>query len=135
MARIVAMTVVVVLAALPAGAMGAAGELTPQPAPTQPLFQNEVQEAPAPAPTPEPELPASAAESRIGPGELALIVLAVALLIGGIWFAISRDARRVTRGRTPQAAGGGGGSPTRAAHRSRKLSSAERRRRKRGKSR
>jgi hypothetical protein len=142
MARIVATMVVVALAAMPAGALGATGAgLTPQPAaPEQPLLQNQVQEAPAPAPAPAPG-PPSAAESRIGPAELLLVGLAVAALIGGIWFAISRDARRATAGRLrTQAAGGdaglgGGGSATRAARRSRKLSAAERRRRKRGRAR
>jgi hypothetical protein len=141
MARIVAMMVVVALAAMPAGALGATGELTPQPAPEQPLLQNRVQEAPAPAPAPAPEVPPSETESRIGPGELLLVGLAIALLIGGVWYAIARDARRATAGRirTQTAAGGdglgGGGSATRAARRSRKLSSAERRRRKRGRAR
>ncbi len=134
MARIAVLMVVAALAAMPAAALGATGDLTPPAAPSQPLLQNQVQEAPAPAPA---DLPESPSEGRIGPGELLLVVLAVVVLIGGIWFAISRDARRATRGRTPQPAGsaglGGGGSATRAARRSRKLSSAERRRRKHGK--
>ncbi len=140
MARIVAMIVVVAFAAMPAGALGATGGgLTPQPAP-QPLLQNQVEEAPAPAPA--SEAPPTTSEGRIGPGELLLIGLAVVLLLGGIWFAITRDMRRVTGGgsRTQPAGGGGaglgaGGSTTRARHRSRRLSAAERRRRKRGKAR
>jgi hypothetical protein len=139
MARFVAMMVVAALAAMPAGALAGTGEgLTPQPAPEQPLLQDQVQEAPPPAPAPAPERPPSAAESRIGPGELLLIALAVGVLLGGIWYAISRDARRATAGRirTQPAGGddglGAGRSATRAARRSRKLSAAERRRRKRG---
>ncbi|HMJ03320.1 MAG TPA: hypothetical protein VK506_10290 [Conexibacter sp.] len=140
MARIVAMMVVVALAAMPAGALGATGGgLTPQPAPEQPLLQPPPQEeAPAPAPV---EGPPSEAESRIGPATLLLVGLGIVALIGGIWFAIARDARRMTGGRVrTQAAGGdsglgAGGSTTRAARRSRKLSSAERRRRRRGRAR
>jgi Tfp pilus assembly protein FimV len=141
MARIVAMMVVVALAAMPAGALAGTGEaLTPQVAPEQPLLQNQAQEAPQPAPAPAPALPPSEAESRIGPGELVLVALVIVVLLGGIWYAISRDARRATRGRVhPQPVAGeglgAGGSATRAARRTRKLSAAERRRRKRGRAR
>ena len=138
MARIVAMIVVVALAAMPAGALGAAGEglEAPVPAQEQPLLQNQVQEAPAPEPEPV-EAPPSASESRIGPRTLLLVAAAVAALIGGIWFVIARDARRATAGRlrTQTAGGDGGGNATRASRRSRKLSASERRRRKRGRAR
>jgi hypothetical protein len=133
MARIVATMVVVALAATPAGALGAT-ELTPEPAPQQPLLQNPVQEAPEPEPAPAPS---STTESRIGPGTLLIVGGAILALIGGIWFVIARDAKRATAGRlrTQTAGGETGGNPTRAGHRSRRLSSAERRRRKRGRAR
>jgi hypothetical protein len=75
----------------------------------------------------------------VGGGQLALIALAIVGLIGGIWFVIARDARRVTAGRMPSPDGevgaGRGGSATRAARRGRRLSADERKRRKRGRAR
>jgi hypothetical protein len=124
MARIVAIMVVAVLAAMPAAAAAA-------PAPQQ---QSPVQQQPVPAPAPQP-VPGPES-TTFGPGTLLLIGLVIAALIGGIWFVIARDARRATAGRGHAQPGGDAGrSATRSARRSRKPSAAERQRRKRGRAR
>jgi hypothetical protein len=138
MARIVVLIVVGVLAAAPAAGVAAA----PPPDPTQSPFQqappqNQIEEQPgetqAPAPAPAPQQ-TQLDDGSIGGTELLLIGVGIVALIGGIWFVIARDAKRVTAGRVPAADGGGlgGRSATRASRRSRRLSAAERRRRKRG---
>lgn len=138
MVRIVALLVVLTLAAVPAAALAAAPV---QPgSQEQPLLQNQAAPVPqdqAPAPTPAPTRD-QADDGSIGSGQMLLIGLGIAALIGGIWVVIARDARRATAGRRhAHAAGvdsgaGRGGSATRSARRTRKLSAAERQRRKRG---
>jgi hypothetical protein len=141
MSRIAAIAVVAALVAMPAAALAA----QPQ---ENPFLPEQEQPAPAPeappvVPTPAPApAPVETGPTPISRASLALIVLGVAALIGVIWIAIARDARRATAGRVrvrtrdadpfavPQ-----GGSATRAAPRSRKLSAAERKRRKRGRAR
>ncbi|MBS1869633.1 MAG: hypothetical protein JSS99_08220 [Actinobacteria bacterium] len=137
MARIVALIVVAVLAATPAAALAASGG--------QGLLQNTApQQAPPPAqttPAPTQTAPTQVEvnSGSIGARETLLIAIGIVVLIGGIWVAISRDAKRVTAGRLPardgEASTGRGGSATRASRRSRKLSADERRRRKRGRAR
>jgi len=131
MARIVALMAVAVLAATPAAALAAGGARSL-------LQDNAAQQQPAPAPvqtTPVPQ-PTRVESGSIGARETLLIALGVVALIGGIWFAIARDARRATAGRLPSQAdapgSGRGGSATRAARRGRRLSAEERRRRRRG---
>jgi hypothetical protein len=133
MARIVAILVVAALAVLPATAPAASSGAAQQ---SQQLLQDTAtQQQPAPAPT-TPAQQTEANSGSISRGELLLVVLGIAALIGGIWFVIARDARRVTGGRTRTADGAlareRGGSPTRAGRRSRRLSAEERKRRKRG---
>jgi hypothetical protein len=141
MARIAAIVVLAVLAAMPAAASaapsGSGGGLqqqapaqpAPAPAPEQSLLQTPEQEAPAPAPEPV----TTTDSGTIDRADLLLIVLVIAALMAGIWYVIARDARRATAGRVrTEPAGGVGGSATRAGRRSRKLSADERRRRKRG---
>jgi hypothetical protein len=132
MARIVALMAAALLAAAPAATSVAAA---PPPEPQQSPFQqaprqNQVGEQPT------TQAPASAQtqadDGSIGAGQGLLIGAGIVALIGGIWFVIARDARRVTAGRVPSADGSPGGSATRASRRSRRLSAAERRRRKRG---
>jgi hypothetical protein len=145
MVRIVALVAVVALAAMPAAALAAPGDSQQAPAPAvqeQPLLQNPVQEAPPAATTPAPApVQQTEADGTIGRGQLVVIALVIVGLIGGIWFAIARDARKATAGRThahaagSEDAAGRGGSATRAARRSRKPSAAERQRRKRGRAR
>lgn len=139
MARIVVIVVAVALAALPAAVSAApgGGGAAQQQAPA--AQQQLLQDAPAQeAPTPVQQAPqqTEADSGSIGTTDLLLIALGIAALIGGIWFVIARDARRVTAGRVRTADGeigaGRGGSATRAARRSRKPSTAERKRRKRG---
>jgi len=139
MVRIVALMAVAALAATPAAALAAAPAATP----AQSLLGTPPQQQ-APAPAQEPaqqQAPAQQPQTTTERGSLSgaqvlLIALAVVALIGGIWFAIARDARRATAGRVRAAdaelLGGRGGSATRAARRSRKLSAAEKQRRKRG---
>jgi len=134
MARIIALLVIMVLAAAPAAAVAAA-----PPDPTQSPFQqtapqNQIEEQPgetqAPAPAPQQT---QLDDGTIGGKEALLIGAGIVALIGGIWFVIARDARRVTAGRVPAADGGSfGRSATRASRRGRRLSAAERKRRKRG---
>lgn len=132
MARIVAIAVLALLAAAPAAALAVA-----PPDPTESPFQqtprqNEVGEQPAE----QAPVQTQVDDGSIGGREALLIAVGVVALIGGIWFVISRDAKRATAGLarpSEQAPGGGrGGSSTRAARRSRRLSASERRRRKRG---
>ena len=137
MARIVALVVVAVLAAAPAAGVAAIPPPEPQQSPFQQTpapTQNAVGEQPlpaAPAPTQQ-----TVDNGSLDGRETLLIAVGVVALIGGIWFVISRDAKRVTAGRLPSRddplAAGRGGSATRAARRSRRLSTEERRRRKRG---
>lgn len=141
MARIVAIVVLAALAATPAAALAKGGPPEPQQSPFQQApaqSQNQVGEQPEPTPAPAPTTQTTVDDGSLSARETLLIGLGIAALIGGIWFVISRDARRATGGRV-RAAGapsdGRGGSATRAAHRSRKLSAEERRRRKRGRAR
>jgi len=102
-----------------------------------PLLQDTAAQQQAPAPVQQaPTTQTEVDDGSLGGGELALVGLGIAVLIGAIWLVISRDARRVTAGRVRTADGepgeGRGGSATRAARRSRRLSATERRRRKRG---
>jgi hypothetical protein len=132
MARIVALLVVALIAAAPAGALAAApSDPTQSPfqqAPAQ--TQNQVGEPPAQTQAPQQT---SADDGSISGWDGLLIGAGIVILIGGIWVVIARDAKRATGGRVPAADSGlGGGSATRASRRSRRLSAAERRRRKRG---
>jgi hypothetical protein len=131
MARIVALMVVAVLAAAPAAGVAAPPDPTQSPFQQAPP-QNQIGEQPvetrAPSPPPQTQLD----DGSIGGTEALLIGVGIVALIGGIWFVIARDAKRVTAGRVPAADGGLGRSATRASRRSRKLSAEERRRRKRG---
>lgn len=142
MARIVALLIVGVLAAMPAAALAANGPPEPQQSPFQQTpaqSQNQVGEQQAPVQTPAPAAQTEAGSGSIGTGEGLLIALGIAALIGGIWFAIARDARRATGGhlRTADSAvsDGRSGSATRASRRTRRLSADERKRRKRGRAR
>ncbi|MGN6189057.1 MAG: hypothetical protein ACTHOE_09170, partial [Conexibacter sp.] len=92
--------------------------------------QNQVGEAPAQTQAPQPQTQAD--NGSLGGAEVLLVAIGVVALIGGIWFVIARDAKRVTAGRVPSADGGLGRGATRASRRGRRLSAAERRRRKRG---
>jgi hypothetical protein len=141
MARIAVLLVVALLAASPAAGLAATAPAEPQQSPFQQPpgpTQNQVGEQPLPAQTPVSQQ-TRVSNGSIGARETALIALGIVALIGGIWFVISRDAKRVTAGRLPSADGalgeGRGGSATRAARRTRRLSSEERRRRKRGRAR
>ena len=127
MARIVALMAVAVLAATPAAALAAGGARS--------LLQDTAtqhQPAPAPVQTTPAQQPTRVESGSIGARETLLIALGVVALIGGIWFAIARDARRATAGRLPSQADARGGSATRAARRGRRLSAEERKRRRRG---
>ena len=136
MVRIVTLSLLVALAAMPAAALGAApaqqqSPLQQQaPAPTQ--DQVGAQTTPAPAQTSQTEADSGSLSTRDG----ILIAVGIVALIGGIWFVIARDAKRATAGHiraTDSALGEGrGGSATRSSRRSRRLSSAERKRHKRG---
>ncbi|MDW5594602.1 hypothetical protein VSS74_09655 [Conexibacter stalactiti] len=134
--------VVVALAAMPAAALA-------QENPFVPPLQQQAPSQPAPS-TPPPPAPVEDRDDDDGFGGAAVAVvgLIVIALIGGIWFAISRDARRhapdrrrVHTARTePDAAelatpGSRGRHHTRSAPRSRKPSRQEQKRRKRGKAR
>jgi hypothetical protein len=137
MVRIVALLVLASCAAMPATALGAAPAQQQAPfqqAPAQ--SQNQVGEQPTPTPVPAPTSQTEANSGSIGASETLLIVAGIAVLIGGIWFVIARDAKRVTAGRVRTADSslgeGRGGSATRAGRRSRRLSADERKRRKRG---
>jgi len=131
MARIVALMAVAVLAAAPAAALAAAGPPEPQASPFQQApAQNQVGEQPT-EPQPAPRTQTQADNGSISAGEGLLIGAGLVVLIGAIWLAIARDARRVTAGRLPADAPIGR-SATRPARRSRRLSASERRRRKRG---
>jgi hypothetical protein len=127
MARIVAILVVAALAAIPAAAPAAD---------PQPLLQDTPAQQQAPVPQQAPTTQTTVDDGSLSSRELALVGLGIVVLIGAIWFVISRDARRFTAGRVRTADGepgaGRGGSATRAARRSRRLSAEERRRRKRG---
>lgn len=134
MARIVALLVIALFAAAPAAALAAQ-----PPDPTQSPFQqtppqNQIEEQPGEtqAPAPAPQQQTQFDDGSIGGNELLLIGAGIIALIGGIWFVIARDAKRVTAGRVPAADGGFSRSATRASRRSRRLSAAERKRRKRG---
>lgn len=136
MARIAAIVVAAALAATPAAAVAAqSNPFLPQEAPQE--APSTPQQAPPPAPVQQTDTDAS-----LGGATVFAIALGIAGLLGGIWYVISRDARRATAGRTrmrtasddPLAAPQGR-SPTRAAPRSRKISAAERKRRKRGRAR
>ena len=133
MPRIVALLVLAVLAAAPA--VGSAATTTD---PTQSPFQQQTPASPqnqvgeAPTQTQAPPQQTSADNGSISGREGLLVGAGIVALIGGIWFVIARDAKRVTGGRVPAADSGLGGSATRASRRSRRLSAAERRRRKRG---
>jgi hypothetical protein len=130
MARIVAIVVAVMLAATPAAALAAD--------PPALLQDTATQQAPVPVQQ-TPTTQTTVDDGSIGTGELLLIGLGIAVLFGGIWFVISRDARRATAGRIRTVDGGmgegRGGNATRAGHRTRRLSAAERKRRKRGRAR
>lgn len=136
MARIVAMMVVAALAAMPAAAFGGTAEPGLRPAPDPSLLQNQIGEAAAQQPA--PAAPTRTDDGVFGTGELALVGVAVVALMGGVWLAIARDARRAAARRRAQPAGGdprlSRRSPTRA-RRARRLSAAERRRRKRSRAR
>jgi Ni/Co efflux regulator RcnB len=141
MARIVAIVVVAALAAAPAAAPAAprGGTQRQAPAPQQSLLQDTAPQQQAPAPVQQAPQQTEVDSGTIGGGQLLLIGAVIVALIGGIWFVIARDARRVTAGRVRTDDGelgaGRGGSPTRAARRGRRLSAEERRRRKRGRAR
>jgi hypothetical protein len=140
MARIAALLVLAALAAMPAAALGA-DPVQPQsplqqqaPAPTQ----NQVGEQTTPTPAPASQTEANS--GSIGTRDLLLIAAGIVALIGGIWFVIARDAKRVTAGHVRTAADGAlgegrGGSATRSSRRNRRLSADERKRRKRGRAR
>jgi len=137
MARIVALLVVALLAAAPAAALAAA-----PPDPTQSPFQqappqNQIEEQPTETQAPSTPAPQQTQfnDGSISGFQAVLIGIGIVALIGGIWFVIARDAKRVTAGRVPAADGALGRSATRAARRSRRLSAEERRRRKRGRAR
>jgi hypothetical protein len=126
MARIVALMAVAVLAAAPAAALAAVEPPEPQASPFQQApqqTQNQVGEQPTPTPAPAPQT-TQVDSGSIGATETLLIAVGIVALIGGIWFVISRDAKRVTAGRLPShddpLAAGRGGSATRAARRRRK---------------
>ena len=78
-------------------------------------------------------------DGSIGAREALLIAVGIVALIGGIWFVIARDAKRVTAGRVRTADGALGEAAAAArrapSRRSRRLSADERRRRKRGRAR
>ena len=131
MARIVVLMAVAVLAATPAATSVAAAPPEPQQSPFQQAPpQNEVGEQPAPLPAPAPQTQVD--DGSIGGREALLIGVGIVALIGGIWFVISRDAKRATAGRLPAAGRSSGGRATRATRRGRRPTAAERRRRKRG---
>jgi hypothetical protein len=131
MARIVALIAVAVLAATPAAGLAAAAPPESQQAPFQQApGRNEVGEQPVTAPAPTPQTQVD--DGSIGTREALLIFAGIVALIGGIWFVISRDAKRATAGRLPTAGSSTGSTATRASRRSRRLTAAERRRRKRG---
>src|SRR5215218_4977433 len=138
MARIIALLVLAALAAMPAAALGATATQEQQSPFQQAPAQSQDQPAPqtTPAPTPAPVTQTEADSGSLSTRDGILIVVGIAALIGGIWFVIARDAKRVTGGHvrtTDSALGDGrGGSATRAGRRTRRLSSAERKRRKRG---
>jgi len=141
MVRIVALMVVAALAATPAAALAAS---TSAPSPAQSLLGTPPATTPTQEQPVQQQAPAQQTQTTVDSGSISgpqviLIALAVVALIGGIWVAISRDARRATAGRVrsadPELLGGRGGSATRAARRSRKLSAAEKQRRKRGRAR
>jgi hypothetical protein len=134
--------VVVALAAMPAAALA-------QENPFAPPLQQQAPAAPQPS-TPPPPAPVEDRDDGDGFGDAAVLATAliVLALIGGIWFFISRDARRHAPDRRrshtartdPGAAelatpGARGRHHTRAPARSRKPSVQERKRRKRGKAR
>jgi hypothetical protein len=123
MARIVALLVVAVLAAAP---LAAAAAPEPQQSPLQQAPappQNQVGEQPAPTQAPQQ---APVEDGSIGGREALLVGVGIVALIGGIWFVISRDAKRATAGLKPAH------SAPRASRGSRRRSAAERKRRKRG---
>lgn len=140
MHRLVALiAVVAALVALPATAL----------AQDNPFLPDSGQSAPRQN-TPPPPAPVEdrSDDSDLGAGTVVAIGLAVVALIGGIWFAITRDARtaagderRAHTARTePDAAaratpGSRGRHATRSGSRGRKLSKREQARRKRGRAR
>ncbi len=144
MVRFVAIVVAAALAAIPAAALGASAGGSQQQTPLgqqqqhSPLQDTAPQQGPAPVQQ-QQQLPASQTEANSGSlsgRDVLLIGIAIVALIGGIWFVIARDAKRVTAGRLRTSDGavgeGRGGSATRAARRNRRLSAEERKRRKRG---
>jgi hypothetical protein len=141
MVRIVALLVLAAFAATPAAALGAAPAQQQSPlqqqAPAQ--SQNQVGEQTTPTPAPAPTTQTQANDTSFGARDALLVAVGLAVLIGGIWFVIARDAKRATAGRVRTAdsalGDGRGGSATRSARRSRRLSADERRRRKRGRAR
>jgi hypothetical protein len=131
MARIVALMAVALLAAAPAAVLAAAPP-EPQQSPFQQAPpQNQVGEQPVPTQAPAPQTQVD--DGSIGAKETLLIAAGIVALIGGIWFVIARDAKRVTAGRVHTADSSlGGASTTRASRRTRRLSAAERKMHKRG---
>jgi hypothetical protein len=133
MARIVTLLIVAVLAAAPAAGLAAApADPTQPPTFEQTPSQSQNLVGEEPTQTQAPPRPADLDDTSVGGREALLIGVGIVALIGGIWFFIARDAKRVTAGRVPAADSGSGRSATRASRRSRRLSTAERRRRKRG---
>ncbi len=137
MLRIAALLILAALAATPAAAaLGAPVQQQPlqqqAPAPSQNPVAEQTTPTPAPAPT-------QANNGSFGKRDLLLVAAGIIALIGGIWFIISRDAKRATAGHVRPADSalgeGRGGSATRSARRSRRLSADERKRRKRGRAR
>lgn len=141
MHRFVALiAVVAALVVFPAAALAQDNPFVPdtgQPAPQQ-------NTPPPPAPVNED----SGDDGDMGPGVVIGVGIAVVALIGGIWFAITRDARRNAPGhrrvhtaRTEPDAearatpGSRGRHPTRSSPRGRKHSRQEQARRKRGRAR
>ncbi len=136
MVRIVALLVLMAFAATPAAALAAAAPAQQSPFQQQTPAPSQDQVAEQTTPTPAPTTQTEADTGSLSVRDGLLVVVGIAALIGGIWFVIARDAKRVTAGhvRTGDSAlgDGRGGSATRSARKSRRLSAAERRRRKRG---
>lgn len=94
MSRLVALAAVLVaLAAAPAGALAQDNPFLP------PLQQQQTpSQQPSTPPTPAPVEERDDGDGT-GPGLTIAIAAITVALIGGIWFAITRDARRATRDR------------------------------------
>jgi hypothetical protein len=138
MARLATIVAVVALLAASPAAIAAA----PQPNPFLPGAgaQQGAQEPVQPQQAPVQQAPTQSTDNGIGSGTIALVVIGLIALIGGIWVVIMRDARRATAGRVRTRTSRtdpdvGRRSGSRPPPRSRKPSPAERRRRQRGRAR